>query len=106
VLKDPLALQRALGEALSEPKPQVWFEPGQGLSARRGVVLDRRTRMLYDAEHVYINGESYRAAGRDAVLMRRLADERQLAAAELGRASAAARALLGDWCEDGWAHEQ
>jgi 50S ribosomal protein L16 3-hydroxylase len=106
VLKDPLALQRALGEALSEPKPQVWFEPGQGLRARRGVVLDRRTRMLYDAEHVYINGESYRASGRDAVLMRRLADERQLAAAELGRASAAARALLGDWCEDGWVHER
>jgi 50S ribosomal protein L16 3-hydroxylase len=106
VLKDPLALQRALGEALSEPKPQVWFEPGQRLRARCGVVLDRRTRMLYDAEHVYINGESYRAAGRDAVLMRRLADARCLSVAELARASAAARDLLGDWCEDGWAHEQ
>ncbi|MFN4360092.1 MAG: JmjC domain-containing protein [Hylemonella sp.] len=105
LLKDPQALTRALGEALSEPKPQVWFEPGQRLRARRGVVLDRRTRMLYDAEHIYINGESYRAAGKDATLMRRLADERTLAASDVTRASAAARELLQAWCEDGWAHE-
>jgi 50S ribosomal protein L16 3-hydroxylase len=104
-LKDPQALARALGEAMCEPKPQVWFEPGQRLRVRHGVVLDRRTRMLYDAEHIYINGESYRAAGRDAEPMRKLADERRLSAAELARASAAARELLGDWCEDGWAHE-
>lgn len=104
-LQDPQALARTLGEAMSEPKPQVWFEPGQRLRARRGVVLDRRTRMLYDADHIYINGESYRAAGRDAKLMRQLADTRGLSAAELSRASADARALLQDWCEDGWAHE-
>jgi 50S ribosomal protein L16 3-hydroxylase len=30
------------------------------------VVLDRRTRMMHDARHIFINGESYRAAGRDA----------------------------------------
>ena len=104
-LRDPQALARALGEALCEPKAQVWFEPGPRLRARRGVALDRRTRMLYDEDHVYINGESYRAAGRDATLMRKLADERCLSAAELGRASTDARELLGDWCEDGWAHE-
>ena len=103
-LKDPQALQRALGEAMSEPKPHVWFEPGARPRARAGVVLDRRTRMLYDAQHIYINGESYRAAGRDATLMRRLADERALDAAEVARASAAARELLAAWCEDGWAH--
>lgn len=104
-LKDPLALARALGETLSEPKPQVWFEAGAQPGGRAGVVLDRRTRMLYDEQHVFINGESYRAAGRDAVLMRRLADLRTLSAAEVARASAAARELLLAWCEDGWAHE-
>ncbi len=104
-LKDPLALQRALGEAMSEPKPHVWFEAGPQPRGRAGVVLDRRTRMLYDAQHIYINGESYRAAGRDATLMRRLADERRLGAGEVARASAAARELLLAWCEDGWAHE-
>lgn len=103
-LQDPLALQRALGEAMSEPKPHVWFEPGQRLRARAGVVLDRRTRMLYDDLHIFINGESYRASGRDATLMRRLADERRLSATEVARASAAARELLAAWCEDGWAH--
>jgi 50S ribosomal protein L16 3-hydroxylase len=105
-LRDPLAMQRALGEAMSEPKPHVWFESGPRARGRAAVVLDRRTRMLYDEHHVYINGESYRAAGKDALLMQRLANERRLSAAELARASAAARALLSDWCEDGWAHER
>jgi 50S ribosomal protein L16 3-hydroxylase len=30
------------------------------------VALDRRTRMMFDAQHIFINGESYRASGRDA----------------------------------------
>ncbi len=103
-LKEPLALQRALGEAMSEPKPHVWFESGARPKGRWGVVLDRRSRMLYDAHHIFINGESYRASGRDATLMHRLADQRQLSAAELAGASSAARELLQAWCEDGWAH--
>jgi len=105
-LKDPLALARALGETLSEPKAHVWFEAGAEPKGRAGVVLDRRSRMLYDAHHVFINGESYRAAGRDATLMHQLADRRSLTAAEVARASQAARALLQVWCEDGWAHER
>ncbi len=104
VLKDPLALTRALGETLSEPKAHVWFEAGAVPRGRWGVALDRRTRMLYDAHHVFINGESYRASGRDATLMRQLADQRGLGAAEVARASADARELLQAWCEDGWAH--
>jgi 50S ribosomal protein L16 3-hydroxylase len=103
-LKDPQALARALGETLSEPKAHVWFESGALPRGRSGVVLDRRTRMLYDAHHVFINGESYLAAGRDATLMHRLADQRRLSAAEVAGASAAARELLLAWCEDGWAH--
>jgi len=103
-LEDPQALMCALGEALSDPKAHVWFEAGTPPKGRWGVVLDRRTRMLYDAHHVFINGESYRAAGADAMLMRRLADQRGLSAAEVVRASAAARELLRTWCEDGWAH--
>ncbi|KQP22608.1 JmjC domain-containing protein [Pseudorhodoferax sp. Leaf267] len=101
LLDDPQALDCALGEVLSEPKPQVWFEPGEaGLTG--GVVLDRRSRMLYDGQHVFLNGESWRAAGRDALLMQRLADQRSLSAAEIARAGAGARALLARWCEDGW----
>jgi 50S ribosomal protein L16 3-hydroxylase len=68
------------------------------------VVLDRRTRMLYDDVHVFINGQALDAAGRDAQLMRSLADERRLAAAARRRLSAGARALLAQWLADGWLH--
>ncbi|MEC5213605.1 50S ribosomal protein L16 3-hydroxylase [Polaromonas sp. CG_9.5] len=108
-LKDPLALACALGEYMSEPKPGVWFdEPQQAWNAevakagQTRIALDARTRMLYDSDHVFINGESYRAKGADASLMRRLADQRHLTMAELRKAGAAAIALLGDWHEAGW----
>ncbi len=103
-LRDPLALRRALGEYLSEPKASVWFDDGD-IDAQPGAVrLDRRTRMLYDQHHVFINGESYRAAGRDAQLMRRLADQRGLQAHEVQKLGDAAQALLADWCDAGWAY--
>ena len=103
-LREPLALQRALGEYLTEPKPSVWFEPQDAGVMLEGVALDRRTRMMYDAQHVFINGDSYRAAGRDATLMRRLADQRWLGGRDLARASDDALELLSSWCDAGWAH--
>jgi 50S ribosomal protein L16 3-hydroxylase len=103
-LKDAHALQRALGEYLTEPKPTVWFEPAARPSVLREVTLDRRTRMMYDRRHVYINGESCRAAGADAALLRELADRGVLRAVQVSRASEAARALLASWCEAGWIH--
>jgi 50S ribosomal protein L16 3-hydroxylase len=103
-LAEPQALGCALGEVLSEPKPQVWFDPGQPLIPGQGVKLDRRTRMLYDDRHVFINGESYQAAGRDARLMRTLADQRVLAAAQLAKLDDSARELLAQWAQAGWLH--
>ena len=113
-LKDPLALGCALGEYLTEPKPSVWFdEPsrvwvwdGEALKqGGSGIALDARTRMMYDAAHVFINGEGYLAKGADATLMRKLADQRQLAARELRKASASAVDLLSDWHGSGWLHQ-
>jgi 50S ribosomal protein L16 3-hydroxylase len=101
--RDPLALQRALGEYLTEPKANVWFSPGAAVPAG-GVRLDRRTRMLYDDKHVFVNGESFRASGRDAKVMRLLADQRALAGSDAARLSDAAGDLLADWCEAGWVH--
>ncbi|SFR77911.1 50S ribosomal protein L16 3-hydroxylase [Mitsuaria sp. PDC51] len=98
----PLALERALGEALTEPKPRVFFEPGDALPPGQGARLSPRTRMMYDAAHVFINGQSFRAGGRDATLMRRLADRRTLSVAEVARLSEGARDLLDQWTEDGW----
>jgi 50S ribosomal protein L16 3-hydroxylase len=103
-LAAPHRLARALGEALTEPKPRVWFEAGRPLEAGRGLALDRRTRMMYDSAHVFVNGEAFRAGGRDAALMRRLADERRLQAAALARLSPAARALVEEWAQAGWLH--
>lgn len=103
-LAQPLVLERALGEYLTEPKSNVWFEPAEKRAMLEGVRLDRRSRMMYDTHHVFINGESYRAAGRDATLMRRLADERQLTSRELVRASDDALELLSSWCDAGWTH--
>lgn len=104
VARDPRQLAMLLGEWLSEPKPAVSFAAGQTPADTGGVTLDRRTRMLYDEHHVFINGESYLASGRDATLMRQLADQRLLASAERARLSAAAAELLAQWIEAGWAH--
>lgn len=101
---NPVALGRALGEYLTEPKARVWFDALQPAVHAADVRLDRRTRMMYDRQHIFINGESYRASGRDATLMRRLADRRMLDAGELALASAEAHGLLRDWCASGWMH--
>ena len=101
VLQDPVALQRALGEYLSEPKDSVWFNAGPEW-APGALRLDRRTRMMYDARHIYINGESFRAGGRDARLMRQLADTRELSVAQVAQLGADAQELLQQWCSAGW----
>ena len=104
-LKDPLALGCALGEIMTGLKPQVWFAENQTeLSKTTGINLDAKTRMMYDADHIFINGESYRAKGADAMLMRLLADQRQLPALALRKASQDALALLADWQAAGWIH--
>ena len=106
VLKDPLALARTLGELLTEPKSEVWFErPSAADAALAGALrLDRRTKMMFDDRHVFINGEAFRAGGKDATLIRRLADQRRLNAAQVGALSVDAQALLQQWIEAGWVH--
>ena len=68
----------------------------------QGIALDRRTKMMYDERHVFINGESFRVAGQDAKRLRQLADERQLPFAKLASMSDAAREALADWMAAGW----
>lgn len=113
-LRDPAQLAMALGEVLTEPKPNVWFDSpavdtqgsaDTGCDSTGAVILDRRTRMMYDAHHIFINGESYRASGRDARLMRMLADERELKAGDVGKLGADALDLLDQWKDCGWVHD-
>ncbi len=101
----PGAIDRALGTMLTEPKPQVWFGAGQPLPREpSALVLDRRTRMMYDATRVFINGEVADCAGRDRRWLRRLADRRHLDAGASAQLGAAARQLLSGWAEAGWLH--
>ena len=105
LLSQPRQLEQSLGEYLTEPKPQVWFDaPAQAVRLGRqdGVRLDRRSQMLYDRAHIYLNGESWRAGGEDARWMRRLADRRELTADELRQVSTACRELMYDWLSAGW----
>ncbi|MDD2919080.1 cupin domain-containing protein [Rhodoferax sp.] len=111
-LQDSRALARGLGEYMTEPKPNVWFEAravsfkeGQALQTC-GIRLDRRTRMMFDAHHIFINGESFSASGRDATLMRALANDRILSGREVTKLSAQAFALLTSWCDAGWLQAQ
>ncbi len=105
-LQDPDDLGRALGEYLTEPKANVWFESSEAgnAQAQGGIRLNRRTKMMFDAKHIFINGESFRAAGRDATLMRCLANERCLSRPDVSRLSAEAQSLLQGWCDAGWMH--
>jgi 50S ribosomal protein L16 3-hydroxylase len=103
---DADALPRVMGEILTEPKPQVWFTGQRAATKTAAVWLDPRTRMLYDERHVFINGQAWRASGRDASLMRRLADARTLSAADCARLSPDAAALLLDWLQSGWMHKE
>ena len=102
MLQDPASLNCSLGEWLSEPKPGVWFDEADALTVRGGLRLDARTRMLYDDHNIYINGESFRSAGRDERLLRRLADERCLAPSDTKKFSDQAWDLIQDWAQAGW----
>ncbi len=77
------------GRFLSEPKPQVWFEaPARALTrarfaeraARRGLALDRRSRLLFSGTMFFVNGEAMRAPPEARALLRKLADARSLPA--------------------------
>lgn len=124
------AMKQFAGCFLSEPKPQVSFEPPlRALSlpvwtrkiARRGLHLDARTRLLYQGNTLFINGEAVPLRdglqGASARWLRQLADTRCLPAPgdiqskrkqavrqELSQASAALTTLLYGWYCQGWLH--
>jgi len=99
-----------LGSYLSEPKPNVFFDPPQRpmspaafarAAQSQGVRLDGKSRMLHYKGTLFINGEPVAARPVPAVL-KRLADLRSLPPA--GAAGETASELLYAWYEDGWLH--
>ena len=107
--------ERFLLEHLSEPKPQVVFDRPKrspsfaafGRTAhRRGVVLDRRSRMLTTRDAVALNGELFEVDRNLLPALRVLADRRTLDAGALACAPKRLTALLHDWLCAGWLHVQ
>ena len=106
-LNDPQLLNCLLGESLTAPKANVWFDtPDQddlpNFVWPKDVQLDRRTKMLFDAKHIFINGESFKAAGQDAKLLRKLANDKFLPSAHAAQLSENAAELIQAWWEEGW----
>jgi 50S ribosomal protein L16 3-hydroxylase len=102
----------ALLAVLSEPKPVVSFSaPARPLSptrwaraaAKRGVRLDLRTRLLYRAGQVGINGEVLPIGRDERAQLARLADQRALTPAQC-RLSDHLCARLHEWYVFGWLH--
>ena len=102
LLQQPRELNCALGELLTEPKPQVWFAAQDCPRRLHAVHLDKKTKMLYDGDFIFINGESWRCRGDDARRLRQLADERKLN--DMSGISSELDALIRDWVQAGWLH--
>lgn len=82
------AMREHLGEALSEPKAHVFFEPAERPPApaafarragREGVALDPRSRLLFSGTMFFLNGERVDVPAPARRWVRRLADRRRLA---------------------------
>ena len=102
-LQNPDLLGSLLGEYLTEPKANVWFEDADAVpDLSEGLRLDRRTKMMYDEKHVFINGEGFKVSGRDAVVLRQLADDRSISGQKIRTLSADAKETLLDWASAGW----
>jgi 50S ribosomal protein L16 3-hydroxylase len=99
------------GRFLSEPKAHVYFTPParpqsparfEAATARHGIVLDRRTRLLYAQGLIFINGESLSPPESCRTWLRRLADAGRLD--RTANAPAAFRRLTHEWYCRGFLH--
>jgi 50S ribosomal protein L16 3-hydroxylase len=100
-----------LGCYLTEPKPNVYFTPPErpltprafaSAAARRGVRLDARTQLLYDARWIFINGAAIARPQTGGATIELLANARGMASRK--PAIAAPDRLLYRWYCDGYLH--
>ena len=62
--------------------------------------------MLYDDRHLFINGEAFVCGGKDAALLRQLADTGALPVRAAAGLSRQAWVQWSDWAQAGWLHAQ
>lgn len=80
-----------LGTYLSEPKPDIIFDPNKKISLQKfserlvqnGICLALKSQMLFTEHHFYLNGESIATSTESASLMKTLADYRKISAREI-----------------------
>ena len=108
---DAGTVARFLGSHLSEPKPTIVFDPPDTPLSRaafarlieaKGVVLNRRTQLLYDDQRAYMNGLEASFSRRGVQSLRDLANARRLSARACALLAGDTLALLHDWYRDGF----
>jgi len=101
-----------VGTWLSEPKPNVVFDPPErpldearfvAQATKHGVALDRRTILLYDARSYFLNGERY-VLRHLRKWLPSLADDRRMEGIRFVTLShdSSVTALLHEWYCAGW----
>ncbi len=83
----PAQVRAFTGQLLSEPKAHVFFTPPRRPATRaafetrgkrRGIALDRRSRLLFSGSMFFLNGEPWAVAAQARGTMRKLANRRAL----------------------------
>ena len=92
---------------LSEPKPNVFFDPPDAPLSRAafnrqanktGVALHPKSRLLFSGGHFFINGEAFTPAVDETAALQQLADQHRIAPP----LPATLRERFYDWYEAGW----
>lgn len=103
-----------LGTYLTEPKPQVFFDPPEApvrqnrfnaIADKKGIRLDARSKMLFSGATFFLNGEPVtKLPSADRARLQELADRRRIDSAT--GLSESVRTLLYSWYCDGYLHLQ
>ena len=110
---DQATIARFVGCWLSEPKPDVVFDPPKlplsraafrTRAEKHGVRLDLRAQLLYDSAQIFMNGLALPWPTKDSRSLRRLANDRGLASPMIKGVPPETAALLYNWYRDGYLH--
>jgi len=106
---DQATIARFVGCFLTEPKPDVVFDRPRHpatlrrfvqTAQRRGLRLDPRTQILYDARCVFVNGASMAWPRGTEMVLKTLANQRSICGKRLD--GAAVLRILHEWYRDGF----
>ncbi len=108
---DAATVARFVGCWLSEPKPNVFFEPPArprsrpafaAAALKHGLRLNPRTQLLYDDRYLFVNGAAVPWPAAGAPALARLANARALAPRDTEALPPPVAALLYDWYRHGY----